>query len=834
MKNCIVGLLIGIIFFMFPTSCYTQNKSSNKVEQLVKQMTLREKLSFIGGYESFSIRGIKRLGIPETHMSDGPVGVRNYGSITAYPASIALAASFDRRLSNEVGKALGSEARANNVHMILGPGMNIHRSPLCGRNFEYLGEDPYLSGQIAAAFIKGIQEKGVMAVAKHYAANNQEYERHDVSSNMDERTLQEIYLPAFKIAVQEGKAAAVMTSYNPVNGIHASQNDYLINQVLKKDWGFKGFVMTDWASAYDGVACAKAGLDLEMPEARHMHPDTLLAAINSGYLDIKVINEKIRRVLNMYEKFGYFNNSDISKGFKADATFIRNTSLEAARGGTVLLKNENNFLPLNKNRIRKIAIIGPNGHPAATGGGGSSYTTPLHSLSLYQAIKKIAGAEVEVSWAQGVDIGRKLPVDFFESFDFYYYKDGKKEKGVVADFYSNRKLEGKKVLSSTYKNMNLQADAMFFDKLPKYDFSAKFTCYYQPKKSGKYMFGIDGDDGYRLYIDGKRVIDLWKDQDAISKYECYLKGDKEYKIELEYYQGSGRALLQFSASPAPEKQLTTDEYHKQAIELAKKSDLVVFAVGFDPNTESEGFDRTFDMPYDQNDLIKTVAAANPNNVVVLFSGGNVNMNPWIDGTKGLIHAWYPGQEGALAVAEIIFGKINPSGKLPVSFEKNDSDNPTFNNYKDDDKDEKVFYKEGIFMGYRYYDKVKVKPRFPFGFGLSFTTFTYSNLTVKKTANNNYDVSVVIKNSGKNAGAEVVQLYVGQTKCSEPRPQKELKDFAKPFLQSGETKTIHLHLNDNSFHFFNSAKKMWVIEPGEFTVSIGASAEDVRLSKKIIL
>ncbi|MBC7508990.1 MAG: glycoside hydrolase family 3 C-terminal domain-containing protein [Ferruginibacter sp.] len=834
MERRIIYSLAGIALLLITFSAAAQNKSSAKIEQLIRQMTLQEKLHFVAGYEIFSITPIKRLDIPQTNMSDGPVGIRNYGTITAYPATITLAASFDKSISFAVGKALASEARINNVHMILGPGMNIHRSPLCGRNFEYMGEDPYLAGQIAGAFIKGIQQQGVIAVAKHYAANNQEYERHDVSSNMDERILQEIYLPAFKTCVQDAKVAAVMTSYNPVNDVHASQNEILINQILKKDWGFKGFVMTDWASTYDGVACAKAGLDLEMPEPRHMHPDTLLAAINNGNLDIKVIEDKIRRILNMYDRFDYFKNPDISKGYTVNQLFNRNTALEAARGGIVLLKNKNYFLPLDKNKIKKIVIIGPDGHPATSGGGGSSYTTPLHPMSLHQAVKKIAGSEVEVIWEQGVDIGRKIPVDFFETFDFYYYKNGEKQIGVMADFYANRTMSGKKIISTTYKNMNMQADAMFFKNLPKYSFSAKFSCYFQPKKTAKYLFGIAGDDGYRLFIDGKAVINEWHDQDAISRYDTLLEAHKEYKIELEYYQGSGRALLQFSAALAVTKELTDADYRTQAIEAAKNADLVVFAVGFDPNTESEGFDRTFDLPYNQNELIKACAAVNANNVMVLFSGGNVNMNPWIDATKGLIHAWYPGQEGALAVAEILFGITNPSGKLPVSFEKNAEDNPTYNNYKDDDKDGKVFYKEGIFMGYRFYDKAEIKPRFPFGFGLSYTTFAYSDLIIKKTSINKYNVSVTIKNTGKKEGAEAVQLYVGQTNCSVPRPQKELKDFAKINLQPGETKIIKMQLDENAFHFFHPEKRKWMIDPGEFTIYIGASSEDIRLNEKIIL
>jgi len=834
-KNISIKVLIVFILFIVNFSCKRHNKTDNKIENIIQEMTLQEKLSFIGGYESFSIRGIKRLGIPQTNMSDGPVGVRNYGSMTAYPSPLALAASFDKEIAYNVGKAIGSESKSKNVHMLLAPGMNILRSPLCGRNFEYMGEDPYLAGQIASAYIRGVQVNGVMAVAKHYAANNQEYERHNVSSDMDERTLQEIYLPAFKTAVQEGQVASVMTSYNLVNGIHSSQNDHLINQVLKKDWGFEGFVMTDWMSTYNGLACANAGLDLEMPEARHMNPDTLMAAITGGKLDVKVIDNKIRRILSSYERFGYFENPDISKGFKIDTAFVRNMALEAARGGTVLLKNDQAFLPFSKNQFKKIAIIGPNGHPASTGGGGSSFTTPLHSLSLYQAIKQIAGKHTEVNWNQGVDVGRQLPVDFFENFDCYYYKNGKKEKGATADFYSNVKLEGPITLSTTYKNLNLQADAMFFDQLPKYNFSAKFTCYYQPQKSGSYLFGIDGDDGYRLFINGKKVIELWKDQDAVSTYLTHLEAGKEYKIELEYYQGSGRALFQFSTTLAPEKQPTQVEYIQEAVELAKKSDVVVLAVGFDPNTESEGFDRTFDLPYHQNDLIKAVEAVNPNSVIVLFGGGNVNMNPWIDQIKSLIHAWYPGQEGALAVAEILFGVTNPSGKLPVSFEINDSDNPTFNNYRDDDKDGKVFYKEGIFLGYRYYDKNKVKPRYPFGFGLSYTNFTYSDIEVSKETfkkGEGLEVSFTLENTGHSDGAEVSQLYVGEITSLLPRPVKELKSFSKTFLKMGSKTEVRLKLDSSAFSYFNKEKGGWITESGKFKVLIGSSSLDIRLQKEI--
>ncbi|MBN1117426.1 MAG: glycoside hydrolase family 3 C-terminal domain-containing protein [Bacteroidales bacterium] len=826
-SNILSIAVFGLLLF---NSCSKKNDSEKQINDIINKMTLDEKLDFIGGYNGFYIRGYEHLGIPEIRMADGPVGVRNLGPSTAYPGSIALAASFDKEIAMQVGKAIGSEARSKNVHIMLGPAMNIHRAPFCGRNFEYLGEDPYLAGQIAAAYTKGMQNEGIIATAKHYAVNYQDFNRHNVSSDLDERTLHEIYLPAFKTTVQEGNVATVMTAYNLINGVHASQHKYLINDVLKEKWGFEGFVMSDWVSTYDGIACAKNGLDLEMPSGKYMNPDTLKPAIESGELDIAVIDEKIRRILGVYSKFGLLENANIAEGYTVDSTFLRSTALEAARGGIVLLKNENSFLPLKKASVKSIAVIGPNGSPAVTGGGGSSFVRPLHASSVFEGLKAEAGDGVEVKFEQGVYTGERLPADFFEDFNFYIYENGQKKTGCQAAFYKNIKLEGDIVDSRVFDILNLEKDNMSNEKVSDEDFSVRFTCYFSPEETGYYWLGLAGDDGFRMFLDGKKVIEQWQNQgETIRKYETKLEAGKEYKVVVEYYQAGGDAVIRLGSQKRIGTSTGPEEYMAKAVNLAKNSDVAVLCVGFNNENESEGFDRTFEMPFRQAELIQKVSAVNPNTIVILNAGGNVDMSGWIENVPALLHAWYPGQEGGIALAEIIFGKTNPSGKLPVSFEKKWEDNVTYNSYFDNDNDLKVYFNEGIFLGYRHFDMSDVKPRYPFGYGLSYTTFEISDVEVDKTsftANDEIKVSISVKNTGNLAGAEVIQLYVADKESSLPRPVKELKAFDKVFLEKGETKIVEIKLENSAFSFYDPEIHDWKTEPGQFTLFIGTSSVDI--------
>ncbi len=829
-----VSVVAFIILIL--TSC---NKipegSTRRVEKIIRKMSLREKIEFIGGYNRFNIRACEAYTIPEIRMTDGPVGVRNYGASTAYPASIALAASWDKDLAEKVGAAIGMEARNKNVHIVLGPAMNIHRAPFCGRNFEYLGEDPYLAGEIASSYVKGMQQQGVVATAKHYVANYQEYDRHNVSSDMDERTLREIYLPAFKVCVRKGNVGAVMTSYNLINGIRASEHDYLINQILKIDWNFKGIVMSDWTSTYNGIACAKAGLDLEMPTGVYMHPDTLIPAIEAGELDEAIIDDKVRRILNLYERFGYFENVNISDGFVLDEEYVRSVSLNAARGGITLLKNDDKILPLDKNQEIKIAVIGINAYPAVTGGGGSSYTRPLHPVSLLEAITTVAGDNIEIVHAQALSIENELPADFYDNSEFYTYIDGERQPGLIAKFYSNKNLEGEPVYSDVFKTLNHTLHDSIFPNLSKTNLSARFTGFFKVPVAGYYRIAVSGDDGYRVYLNNNLIIEYWQNQpETVRSYTGLIQAEKENKVVVEYFQGGGGASIRLGYQPELEYKNRKDILWKEAQEAAKLSDYVVFSVGFNRNNETEGIDRTWELPDGQDEMVNKLVQLNDNAIVVLNAGGNVAM-PWLNNVKALVHAWYPGQEGNIAVAEILFGITNPSGKLPVSFEQEFKDNATYNSYFDDDGDERVFFTEGVFLGYRYFDKTGIEPRFPFGFGLSYTSFEYDNLNLSKNSINNGDrieVSFTIKNTGEYDGAEIAELYISDPVSDLPRPLKELKEFEKVFLKKDEEKTIYITLHQDAFSYYNPSKGGWIVEPGKFEILIGSSAEDIRLNTEI--
>ncbi|MBN1952311.1 MAG: glycoside hydrolase family 3 C-terminal domain-containing protein [Bacteroidales bacterium] len=825
------------IFFAAVIMVSCAEKGGNYVEDTLKKMTLREKIDMIGGYKSFNIRAYDKYNIPEIHMADGPVGVRNYGASTAYPASINLAASWDREIARKVGEAIGMEAKNKNVHIMLGPGMNIYRGPFCGRNFEYLGEDPCLAGELASSYIIGMQEQGIVATAKHYVANYQDFDRHNVSSDMDERTLHEIYLPAFKACVQKGNVGAVMTSYNLINDIHASQHDYLINEVLKKTWGFKGIVMSDWTSTYDGVACAKAGLDLEMPSGDFMNYDTLLPAIKSGELSEAAIDDKVRRILNLYQRFGYYEKPTISDGFKLDKDYVREIALDAARGGITLLKNEGKTLPISSGKVKKIAVIGPNAHPAVTGGGGSSKVDPLHVVSLFEAVKEIAGPDVEVVFERAILQETELPKKFFRNTHFYHQTENGTVEGVKAQFYGNTNLEGDPVFEGVFDHIDHTMHDSVYAGVPDVNYSARFEACFNVDTGGNYRLALAGDDGYRLIMDGDTLIDQWHNQpETVRSIDMVLKAGKEYSIRIDYYQGGGSASIRFGYMPKLDLASESAVLWQNAVKAARESDLVIFAVGFNPNIESEGMDRSWELPKGQDEMIKKISALNSNSVVVLNAGGNVGM-PWLNQVGALLYAWYPGGEGNLAVAEILFGNTNPSGKLPVSFEKRWEDNPAFGSYFDHDGDKKVYFEEGIFLGYRHYDRSAVKPLFPFGFGLSYTSFDYAALKLEKDtirAGEPLTLSFTLTNSGAMGGAEVAQVYVRDMESELDRPVKELKNFDKLYLEPQESGEVKLTLDPGAFSYYNPEKGGWVTEPGTFEILVGASSEDILLKAALIV
>lgn len=798
------------------------------VDSIVNKMTLEEKIDFIGGFKEFNIRGYAKYGIPEVRIADGPVGIRNYGKATAYPSSITLAASFNRQMGYNLGKAIANDARERNAHIMLGPGMNIYRMSIAGRNFEYLGEDPYLAGQMAVQYIKGVQDMGVIACAKHFAANNHERNRHHCSSNVDERTLNEIYLPAFKASVQEGKVATVMTSYNLINGVQATENDSLNNKVLRDQWGFDGFIVSDWASTYHALPVANGGVDLEMPSGAMMNRETLIPAIKNGELKEELINDKVRRILFTYARFGLFEHPDLRANFKCDTTFTRNVAKDVAREGVVLLKNANNSLPLNINQVKSVAVLGPYGAQLNSGGRGSSYTDPLHPLTFLDALKQVA-PQVNFVAESGIFVGVPFPDDIFKENNLYVKRDGQKVKGATADYYLGKALSGEIFKTIHVDKVDLADETLWNPAgIRTRDFSVRFTSYFTPSESGYYCVGGCGDDGYRILVDDVVVVDMWQDQGPTNaKHDMFMNGGQEYKIVEEYYQAGGGGMIQLGVVKA-KMDVAPEQYTNRAIEIAKASDWVIMPVGFSAVNEGEAADRTFEMPYNQAEFINKVAAVNPNVIVVVTAGGGFETASWIYNVKGLLLGWYPGQEGTLASAEILFGITNPSGKLPISIENRIEDTPWYTSYFTKD-DTKVDYIEGLSVGYRFWDKSNIAPAFPFGFGLSYTSFEIGKARVNQSTYKKGDiisVSLSVKNSGNVRGSEVIQLYSKDLECSVIRPEKELKGFEKVVLDPGETKTVTITLPVESLAFYDVKKHDWNLEAGKFELQVGTSSRQI--------
>ena len=825
-------LAVGIVLLFIAHFCLAQVTASKtdvekRVDSILSQMTPEEKITIIGGINDFYTRPIPRLGISALRMSDGPMGVHDYGLTTAYPAGIALAASWDVDLARRVGVAMGNDARARGVHFILAPGMNIYRAPTNGRNFEYFGEDPFLASRIAVSLIKGIQGQRVIATAKHFAGNNSEFARTTLSSDIDERTLREIYLPAFEASVKEGNVGAVMDAYNLVNGVYMTKNNHLNNEILKKEWGFDGILMSDWGATHDGIAAANGGLDLEMPSPSSMNGDTLLPALRDGRVSVTTLNDKVRRILRKAIEFGFFDHTQADGDIPLLSQEGRQVALEEARGSMVLLKNSGNILPLNDSKLKTIAVIGPDAYPAVISGGGSAEAKPFNAVSYLEGISNRLGTKARVLY--GVDTP---PLDeVFENSEFVTAPDG--ESGLKGEYFGNQELKGTPALVRTDKHVHFDwGEGSFAPDQPIDHFSVRWTGYFVPKTAGDYKFFTSADDGVRLYVGDQLAIDDWlPHSQTMDTYVKHLEAGQAYKIRLEYFEDVGSAIVGLGVTRA-------EAYiGRETKALAAKADAVIICVGFDPKTEGEGFDRTFQLPGGQDELIRQISAVNRNTIVVLTAGGNVDMTQWIDNVPAVLHAWYPGQEGGTALAQIVFGDYSPSGKLPASFERRPQDNPTFHSYYPEKGERRVQYSEGVFLGYRHFDRSETKPLFAFGYGLSYTTFGYGKLEVTpQTGNLSEQVSVSfdVRNIGNRAAAEVAELYIGDSHASVPRPVKELKAFAKLNLKPGETKRVTLTLDRRAFCFYDVKKKDWSAEPGDFTILVGGSSNNIQLRSKFIL
>ncbi len=805
------GLLFCCAFGQAAAQMEITPQTEQRAKALVEKMTLEEKIDYISGVRSFYIRAIPRLGIPEIRMADGPQGIRNNTKSTLYPSGILSAATWNRELVRQLGNGLGRDAKARGVSILLGPGVNIYRSPLCGRNFEYFGEDPYLSSETAKQYILGVQEKGVIATIKHFAANNQEWSRHHASSDVDERTLQEIYFPTFRKAVQEAGVGAVMDSYNPVNGVHATENAWMNIEILRKQWGFKGILMSDWTSVYSTVGAANGGLDLEMPVGKFMVKEKLIPVIENGIVKEKTIDEKVQHILQTLITFGLFDNPLEDKSIERDNAESKATALNLAREGIVMLKNDDNVLPLRKGHT---LIIGPNADMIPTGGG-SGFVTPYSTVSVYEGMTQIKGNKKITLLSDSLlykDISKNIFTDISlkkQGFTGYYFKD-KKLSGEPCHQGITTRINYAWKYGSPYPD--IQDD----------HFSVQWKGIYKADQSGTIRFQISGDDGYRILVNGKTISGDWGNH-ALSSRNAFMQVEKDslYQLQIDYFENVGEATIKFEAGMLDKNLLNYE---------LKKADNVVMCLGFDSNTESEGFDRPFALPYGQEFLIDEVTKVHKNVITVINSGGGIDFRNWGNKVKAILMAWYPGQEGGKAIAEILTGKISPSGKLPISIEEKWEDNPTFNNYYDKRNvpHKRVQYAEGIFVGYRGYDRTGKQPLYPFGFGLSYSQFTYENLQLRKKQKNQVEVSFELKNTGKMNAAEVAQIYVKDCQASVPRPLKELKGYEKVFLKKGETKRITILLNEDAFSFYDTDKKNFVIEKGDFEILVGPSSSELPL------
>ncbi len=766
-----------------------------KVEELLRQMTQEEKLAYIGGVDWMYTKNIDRLGIHRMKMTDGPQGLGTHGKSTAYPATVMLAATWNEDLAYKYGKALGRDCKARGINILLGPAVNIYRAAMCGRNFEYMGEDPYLTSRVAVGYIKGVQDQGVMATVKHFVANNSEYDRNNISNDIDERTLHEIYLPAFKAAVQEAKVGAVMTSYNLMNGIYTTENPWLLKGVLRNQWGFKGMVMSDWGSTHYAVPAASSGLDLEMAGGEKMNPKDMAYYLKTGHVTMDMIDEKVRHILRVLIAFGFKDGMEADKSIPLDDPASIETALNVAREGIVLLKNKDNNLPVNPKKVRNIIVTGKNASRNVHGGG-SGAVVPFHFVSMLDGIRKEASLH-------------NINVEYVDELDFLpkiIFADEKlSELGFQAEYFNNTKLEGKAVFKQAEKKINYS-----------------WTGGTGIKEVSK--------DGYRLYIDDELVINNWTAGGYRStSYTKSLQKATNYRIRIEYYQQGGGAAVNFTWK---KKNDATDYY----ADYLKKADLVIACFGHNSDTEGEGSDRSFGLPESDKRMLSSVLKSNRPVIGVLSGGGNIEMQGWEPKLSGLLWTWYAGQEGGTAIADVLFGKVNPSGKLPMTFEKKWEDNPAFNNYYDHDGDKHVQYKEEIFIGYRGYDKLKREVQYPFGAGLSYTSFKVSGLSVSAPdAKGEITVTCRLSNTGKSAGAQVLQVYVGKAgNTVVERPEKELKNFKKVFLKSGESQSVEVKLPKEAFTYYDVNTKDFVKDSGTYNIMLGFSSRDIKLRKSVAI
>ena len=805
------------------------------IDQIIKTLTLDEKVSLLSGFNSWYTNKIEKKNIPSIKMSDGPNGVRgdsNSGKSSAcFPCAISIGSTWDLSLIKDIGVALGEEAQAKDVDVLLGPTINIHRHPLGGRHFESFSEDPFLTGKIATNYVQGVQSKNVAACLKHFVGNDTEYERHSVSSNIDAQTLREIYLLPFEMGIKEGNAKVVMSAYNKLNNIFCSSHQDLLIKILKEEWGFDGYVVSDWGAALETIENANGGLDLEMPGPSNVWGKALIDAVKVSEVSEKLIDDKVKRILTVAEFSNRFQKPEIKSEQAIDQPKHRLLLRKAAADGMVLLKNEGS-LPLKKN-IKKLAVIGPNALEAQIIGGGSASLRPHYQIHPLEAVQERLGHETEILYSKGCHTHKYLPKINEELME--------EKDGFLVEYFDGNQFDNNLILeehltgSKFWVFEGFAKDVISNEKRP--NISVKFSCKYKPDISGLHEFEIFGIGKCRLLIDGNELIDNWTSMDpgeafftfgsASKKGVINLQKGEAYKIEVQYkFEGSFPAV--YIGCQAPDEV----DIFQEALETASHADDVILIVGTNSDWETEGNDRAdFNLPANQNKLIEAILETNQNTVVVINTGSPIHM-PWEKKAKAIIQTWFAGQEFGNALVDILSGEVNPSGKLPTTFPVKIEDTPAYKNYPG--KNLQMNYDEKLLVGHRWYEANSMKPLFCFGHGLSFTSFNYQNLEVTTGSDFVVTCKFEIQNTGDISGLEIAQCYVGFASPLPGEPYKTLQGFVKEEIGANELKKVEIKLGPRNFSFWSVETNTWQIREGSYQILIGSSSENILLQANINL
>jgi beta-glucosidase len=844
---------------------------SRDIVKLLADLTLDEKALLTAGADLWSTVAVDRLGIPPVGVTDGPNGARGptipgvaANTAACVPCGSALGATWNPVLIERVGAMLGEEARTKACRVLLAPTVNIHRSPLGGRNFECYSEDPFLSGKIAAAFVRGVQSIGVVTTVKHFAGNDAEFERNTANSVIDERTLREITLVPFELAVREGGTLGVMTAYNRLNGTYCAEHELLLRDILRGEWGFGGFVLTDWFAQGSTVGAARAGLDLEMPGPGRFYGAALADAVRRGDVDETQVDGAVGRLLAVFDRVGALDDPAGARPESVDRPDHRALTRVAATEAAVLLRNEpiegaGPLLPLDPGAIGSLGVIGPNADRAQIMGGGSASLTPHYRVTPLDAIRARLGETVDVRYAQGCDTDRTVP-----PLEMVQLAGPDGEPGFAVELFAGLERAGDAVARTRRDGRVL----FFGDPAPDTDtlrggadFSFRATARFVPPADGDYRFTLVQLGRARLLVDGAVLLDGVTDPPPVGESffglgsaeiaaDVTTQAGRPIELVLEY-SSEGAAVLrgaQVGCRPVPPADLL-----ERAVAAAAGADVAVVIAGTNDDWESEGYDReSMDLPGDQDELIMRVVAANPRTVVVVNTGSPVTMD-WADAVPAVLQVWFGGQEMADAIVDVLTGGAEPAGRLPTTFPVRLEHNPSYGNFPGENGE--VRYGEGLFVGYRWYDARRLPTRFPFGHGLSYTTFSIGDPHVVVAGPDGPRVTVPVTNTGTRRGAEVVQCYVAPRRSRLVRPVKELKAFAKVWLDPGETQTVTLELDaERAFAYWDPGDRTppgastgpagipalgggasrwrapadagWTVDPGDYDLHVGRSATDI--------